>query len=57
MFSTRWPGPAVLSRGSELPRGSGLVCASRAVLFSAAANAHVSSSFGPRGFYPSLALK
>lgn len=56
-FPTWWLAPVVLSHCSELPRNSGLSCASWAVLFSATANAHISSSFSHRGFYPALTLK
>lgn len=56
-FPTWWLAPVVLSHCSELPRNSGLSCASRAVLFSATANAHISSSFSHRGFYAALTLK
>lgn len=58
IFSTWWLTPVVLSHCSELPwENSELSCASRAVLFSATANTHISSSFSPRGFYPALTLK
>lgn len=57
-FSTWWLSPVVLSHCSEHPwESSGFSCASQAVLFSAAANTHISSSFSPRAFYPALTLK